>query len=196
MKTIQLKTSGVGRYDDVSPFIVTDNTLHLQIGLPPYNGEFYLVYELNGKVSKRLIPRSGQLILEDLTAGELNAEVKHYLKGELIKTYRVEPLLLKEVEGMLSAIPEMEELRRQINSVETSFTEYKESAAEREKTLVEQLERTEKNFMALMRFALKDYQNNVYLNGGTAQSFISEFGFELMEEQIKLIKGGKDDEQD
>ena len=41
MKTIKLKCTGVGRYDDVSPFIITDNKLSLHIELPTLNGEFY-----------------------------------------------------------------------------------------------------------------------------------------------------------
>lgn len=181
MRTIQLKPNGVGRYDNVSPFIVTDNRLELQITLPNFNGEFYLVYEINGKTYKRLLPRSGQLILEDLTAGEMNAEVKHYLKGETVKTYKIEPLLLKEVDGTLSALPEIEELRRSIGTVERAFNEYKESAEKRinalSAELAERLEITEKNVQALRRFAVKDYQNNVYLSGGTEEDFIKEFGF-------------------
>lgn len=189
MRTIQLKANGIGQYDNVSPFIVTDNRLELQVELPNFNGEFYFVYEINGKTDKHLLPRSGQIIFANLSAGELKAEVKHYLKGELIKTYIVEPLLLKEVEGTLSALPEIEELRRRIGNVENSFAEYKEAATA-------QLERMERNFLALARFALKDYENNVYLNGGTVQDFVTEFGFELTEKQIKLIKGEKEDDED
>lgn len=181
MRTIQLKPNGVGRYDNVSPFIVTDNRLELQITLPNFNGEFYLVYEINGKTNKRLLPRSGQLILEDLAAGEMYAEVQHCLKGETVKTYKVEPLLLKEVDGTLSALPEIEELRRSIGAVERAFNEYKESAEKRISALsakfAERLEIAEKNVQALRRFALKDYQNNVYLSGGTEEDFIKEFGF-------------------
>ena len=196
MKIIKLKPNGVGRYDSVSPFIVTDNRLELQVELPNFNGEFYLVYKINDKTDKRLLPRSGQIILENLSAGELNAEVKHYIKGELVKVYKVEPLLLKEVDGTISALPEIEELHRHICAVERYFTEYKQSAEESKKALSEQLEHAEKNFLALARFALKDYQNNVYLNGGSLQDFISEFGFELTEKEIKLLKGEKEDEED
>ena len=196
MRTIKLSQIGVGRYDNVSSFIVTNNSLELQVELPNFNGEFYFVYEIDGKTGKHLLPRSGQIILEDLTAGEFNAAVKHYVKGELIKVYKVEPLLLKEADGTLSALPEIEELRRHISAVERNFEDYKRAAEEREKTLIERLERTEKNFFALAWFALKDYQSNIYLDGGTVQDFISEFGFELTEKQIKLLKGEKEDDKD
>lgn len=195
MKIIKLKPNGVGRYDSVSPFIVTDNRLELQIELPNFNGEFYLVYENNGKTDKRLLPRSGQIVLDNLTAGELKASVKHYVKGELIKSYTVEPLLLKEADGTLSALPEIEALRRQIEANERDFTEYKEAAEKRENALTGRFEALEKNSLALMCFALKDYQSNVYLNGGTIADFITEFGFELTEKQISLIKGEKENDK-
>ena len=48
MRIIQLKPNGVGRYDDVSPFMITDNMLELETDLPPLNGEFYITTENNG----------------------------------------------------------------------------------------------------------------------------------------------------
>lgn len=195
MKQIKLKPNGVGRYDSVSPFIVTDNRLELQVELPNFNGEFYFVHENNGKSLPVLLPRSGQIVLDNLTAGELKAAVKHYVKGELIKSYTVEPLLLKEADGTLSALPEIEALRRQIEAGEREFAEYKETTTACENALTGRIEALEKNFLALMRFALNDYQNNVYLNGGTIADFITEFGFELTEEQISLIKGEKENDK-
>lgn len=197
MKIIKLKSNGTGRYDDVSPFIVTDNKLELQIELPSFNGEFYLVYEINGKTDRRLLFRSGQIVLDNLSAGEFKAAVKHYLKGELIKTYMVEPLLLKDVDGTLSALPEIEELHRHISAVERGFNEYKESALKREREqetrLNDVLQELQRNQIALIRFAFKDYESNVYLNGGTAEQFVAEFGFNLTDEQLKIIKGEEHD---
>lgn len=199
MKQIKLKPSGVGRYDNVSPFIITDNKLELQVELPNFNGEFYFVYELNGKTEKRLLPHNGQLLLENLEAGELKAAVKHYLKGELIKTYTVEPLLLKEVDGTLSALPEIEELNRHICAVECDFAEYKQTVGEeqskRDTALAEWQKNVEENLFALVRFAFKDYKENIYLNGGTAEDLIKDFGFILTEEQIKTLKGEKENDQ-
>ncbi|MDE6597603.1 MAG: hypothetical protein K2K60_03080 [Clostridia bacterium] len=196
MKTIILKSNGTGRYDDVSPFIVTDNRLEIKAILPNFNGEFYLVAENNGKTYKKLLSCDGSVLLDELTVGELNAEVKHYLKGEHIKTYKIEPLLLKEVEGMHSVIPEIVELKTELLNLKTknaalqtnlseldnSFTEYKNNADLREM-------RVYKNALALMKFAFKDYKDNVYLGGRNMEEFISEFGFELTEEEIKAIKG-------
>lgn len=183
MRTINLKPNGVGRYDDVSPFMIADKGLELKIDLPNFNGEFYLVAENNGKAFKMLLSRNGVIALNELTAGELNAEIKHYLKGELIKTYKIEPLLLKEVDGTLSATPEIAELMAEISALDKSFKEYKQTADSREL-------RAKNNVIALIKFAFKDYKENVYLGGGTLEDFIKEFGFELSEEELKEIIGG------
>lgn len=187
MRSITLKSTGVGRYDDVSPFIITDREFALKIALPGFNGEFYLVYENVGERVKRLIPGNGEIALTGLVAGEFKAEVKHYLKGKIIKTYKVEPLLLKEVDGSLAAETEIVELRR-------LYAEFKEElSAERVRTeglysalteehkradgLTERLEAAERTVAGLVKFAKDDYKNNVYLGGGSAEEFNEKYGF-------------------
>ncbi len=39
MKTVKLKSNGLGRYDDVSPFMVTDNKLEILSGIEKWRGE-------------------------------------------------------------------------------------------------------------------------------------------------------------
>ena len=175
MKTINLKSNGIGRYTDVSPFIIADNKLEIKVGLPNLHGEFFLVAENNGKAFKKTLSRLEPVILEGLTAGELQTEVQHYLNGELIKTYQIEPLILKEVNGSLSATPEIISLQAQITALNNTFADLEEELS--------------KKLNALIRFAYKDYQNNVYLSGGSFGDFIKEFGFELTDEEIKSIKG-------
>lgn len=192
MRTIQLKPNGVGRYDDVSPFLVTDNKLQVTVWLPPVSGEFYLIAENNGATQKKLLSREGVIMLENLSAGELNSEVKHYLKGALIKVYKVEPLLLKEADGTLSAIPEIEALNRHISLIERNFEEYKYAAAEREQKLSERIKTLEINQEALIRFALEDFKNNVYLGGGTEEDFAKMFGLAMNKEHNKNSKGEED----
>jgi len=196
MKTIKMKSNGVGRYDDVSPFMVADNELELKIELPNFNGEFFLVAENNGVTVKRSVPQDGVLTLGGLTAGELNAEVKHYLKGTLIRVYKIEPLLLKEVDGTLSAMPEIADLRREIAGIVKGFNEYKESVlsafnavkddiALYRARLEEQICDVERNTAALIRFACDDYTSNVYLGGGTVEEFKEKYGLNPTDFKIK-----------
>lgn len=151
MRTIELKSYGVGRYDDVSPFIITDNKLQLKIELPAQSGEFYFIGKNGDRDVKRLIPSNGELTLEKFTAGELRADVKHYFKGEIIKTYQVEPLLLKEVDGNLSADPVIPALKKELESAKDNI-----GALEKKNTKLEQVTaKLTRQVEALTNFAKK-----------------------------------------
>lgn len=189
MKTITLKSNGVGRYDDGTPYIITGRKLNIKIALPQVNGDFYFVCENNGITQKRLLPSDGGISLDNLTAGELNAEVKHYVKGSLVKVYKIEPLMLKEVDGAISAEPEISALDRRICAVESGFTIANQTAAERAEKLDKKLMRANKNINALICFAFKACNASPFLGGGTADKFAEEFGFELTDEGIKFIEG-------
>lgn len=174
MRVIQLKSNGLGRYDDVSPFIITDGKLEIKVVTPKSNGLYFFVAENNTTKFKTLIPEDGIVTLNGLTAGELKSEVKHYLKGELIETFKIEHLLLKDLDCNLSGTPEIVALQKEIEELKTAVM-----------VLKSQLQ----NLYALIRFAYKDYQDNVYLSGGTFKDFVNEFGFALTDEEIKLIIG-------
>ncbi|MDE6504876.1 MAG: hypothetical protein K2L42_03300 [Clostridia bacterium] len=190
MKVIKLKSNGLGRYEDVSPFLVTDNRLEIKVELPSFNGEFYLITENNGKTDKRLLPQDGTVTIEGLTAGELNASVKHYVKGALIREYKVEPLLLKEADGNLSAMPELAGLKAALNALGQEYAALSEELSKYKEKAAAQIERLNNNVSALILFAYKDYNTNVFLGGGTVDGFVNGFGFALGEEEIKLLNGG------
>lgn len=190
MKTIYLKSNGLGRYEDVSPFVMTDNTLKVKVELPEYNGQFFLVAENNGNKFKQLIEQGGKITINGLTAGELQVKIEHYLKGEPIRTYKVEPLILKELDVGLQGVPEIEELNGRTENLKKSIDEIEKNNL----IFSETLSKLKMQFFALMRFAMKDYKNNVYLDGGSEEEFIKEFGFDLTDEEIKEIIGGQDNE--
>jgi len=199
MKTIKFNQNGTGRYDDVSPFILADGKLEIKIALPQLSGEFFFIAENNGKQFKKVIPQDGVIALDGLTAGELTAEVKHYLKGVLIKNYKVEPLILREVDGSLSATPEFIELQAVISALKAELAalahtvaQEKQAAEKRTEVLNEWSAHVNIKLDALMNFAYDDYSKNVYLSGGDVEQFCKEYGFETKEE--KFITGGKDNE--
>ena len=176
MKLIKLRC-GVGRYDDVSPFILVDGKLELKIELPQLKGDYYLITD-NGKQNKILLPVDGKVTLENLTEGELNMSVKHYFKGELIREYKIEPLVLKNIDGNISADPEIIELKKELSELKKEFVQYKQSIEQHEKLINAKL-------LALLKFAIKDYSENAFLGYGTLDEFISEFHVELTDEEIK-----------
>ena len=137
--------------------------------------------------------------MDGLTAGELLSEVKHYLKGVLIKNYKIEPLILREVDGSLSATPEFIELQAVISALKAelaalaqTIAQEKQAAEKRTEVLNEWSAYVNIKLDALMNFAYDDYSKNVYLSGGDVGQFCKEYGFETKEE--KIITGGKDSE--
>lgn len=192
MKIINLYTNGLGRYNDVSPFIIADNALTLKIIFPNYNGEFYLIANNNGEITKKLIPVNGIVALDDLHAGILNAEVKHYIQGELIKSYRIEPLLLKEVDGTISALPEIEALKQRLASLEEVVAESETAAQKAREELTERINGAEADIGALTKFAYEDFKENIYLGGGGKEEFTKTYGLEVPEENETEGENGND----
>lgn len=188
MRTITIKSKGLGRYDDVSPFLVESETLELKILLPNLNGEFFFVSELNGKNGgAKLIPPSGVITLTGLEAGELHAEVKHYLRGERIETYKVEPLLLKAVDTQLSATPEIAFLMGECQAMRKKLEAAEKSLAETEK-------HNRERDIALLSYAWADYQNNVQLNAKNLSllDFAGALGYDFTKEELEQIDNKKE----
>ena len=121
MKTIQLKSRGMGQYGDGLPFPVGE--LELQIlGIPTYSGEFRFVAECNGvKVcSQAVTPESNivHIAQEQLSAGRFSCAVWHYIGGEAVKKYPVEDLIITDLSGGLEADPELAQLTRRVAELE------------------------------------------------------------------------------
>lgn len=188
MRKIKIKSDGLGRYDDVSPFLIESGVLELAIELPEISGEFYLVSELNGKETVKPIARGSSVMLDGLQAGELKAAVKYYLRGELIEVYKVEPLLLKAVDKELSAMPEFALLtgelaawKERTETLEKRLAEADEHAERADKCL----EELQVKLDGLMEYAYLSYQENVRLNSHdlTKSEFVSA-----------IVEGGLKDE--
>lgn len=198
MKTITIKQEGMGRYDDVSPFLVENGRLEISFRLPRQSGEFYFVPALNGKaLGARLIPSDGILALEELEAGELTAEVKHYLRGTLIQVYKVEPLILINVDAGLSGTPEITALREN----DSAIAEQIKDLLKRLETTEERAEKAEEKLKSLgkafLSFAYAEYGGDVQLNAKSLSliEFMKELGYwpgEFSEEEIEEIKKAKE----
>jgi DNA polymerase elongation subunit (family B) len=157
----------VGRYDDASPFLITDNQLVLKVNLPQQHGDFYLVYENNGVTERRRLSANESVKLDNLVKGEFNADLKHYLNGVLIKSYKIEPLTLIEEDSTLTGLPEIEALKNTdsdlaalIKAQEQRLTDIKYSLKE----LTAQIVKHNEFIAELYKFALEDITNNPFLS--------------------------------
>lgn len=121
MKTIQLKSRGIGQYGDGLPFPVGE--LELQIlGIPAYDGEFRFVAECNGeKVCSQAVTTESNTVhiaQEQLSAGRFSCAVWHYIGGEAVKKYPVEDLIITDLSGSLEADPDLAQLTRRVAELE------------------------------------------------------------------------------
>lgn len=187
MRKIKLKSNGLGRYDNVSPFLIESGALALEIYLPDKSGEYYLVSELNGKEKVQRIIRGSSVTLSDLETGELKAAVKHYLRGELIEVYKIEPLLLKAVDTQLSATPEIAFLMGECQAMREKLEAAEKSLAETEK-------HNRERDIALLSYAWADYQNNVQLNAKNLSllDFAGALGYDFTKEELEQIDNKKE----
>lgn len=207
MKTIQLKTYGMGRYGDVSPFPMGDLELEI-FGIPDISAQFRFLAKCNGAIcaestvsaarNRVTIPR------EKLSAGRFSCEVRQYDKGTETKIFKVEDLLITDISGDLSADPEIAHLRREIEELRAETAglgklakEEKSAREKAESELKELLAYAHETALGLLKFAFEDYRENVYLGGGTFEEFLTAYGLSLKEfcaEEIKKIKGDKDND--
>lgn len=93
----------------------------------------------------------------------------------------------KEIYARLADIERCNaELKQSLATLGEFIETIKKAAAEREKESL----KIKSNFAALLRFAFKDYNDNVYLKGGSMDEFLKEFRFELTNDEVKNIFGG------
>lgn len=121
MKTIQLKSRGIGQYGDALPFPVGELELQL-LGIPAYSGEFRFVAACNGEqvASCAVTPESNTVHIaqEQLSAGRFSCAVWHYIGGEAVKKYPVEDLIITDLSGGLEADTELAQLTRRVAELE------------------------------------------------------------------------------
>lgn len=157
MKKILLKKYGVGRYDDVSPFII-DGDLEIAFdGISAVNGDYYAVSSCNGQTTRQRI--NGNIILSKdfLSAGELNITVVYYLNGTLLKEWVVEPLFLKEISSGLSAEPFVSEFIKSLNDISLALEALNKKMFQTEKTITDREEQARREKIGFLKYVYRHY---------------------------------------
>lgn len=196
MRTLTIKHGRSARYDDGSPFVLQSGAFELLVSLPAVSGEFYLVTDMNGKKATQRIPANGTVAVE-VEAGELKAEIKHYLRGVEVASYPVEPLIIKSVDERLTAFPEIADLYSRVEALQRASEVQARQMTVDEDAAAKWQERAKaaahRGDIAFLSYAYAEYQNDVQLNEKnlTAEEFIVVLGFSLDEfttEEIEQIK--------
>ena len=198
----------IGRFDDESPFIVEDGTLSLKFELPQTLGNYYLLIHnsFDGGQNERTIPvpKTGEVTLDGLLAGELCMTLKHYVRGEAVSQIKIEPLRIQTVEGEARAIPEISDLENRTLGAEKFIEGHKklhEEFDENLKGIFEKAKTYESAFhrllIAFATFAWTTYCSSFVLNskGLPLDEFLRVIGVDsdsLSEEDLAKITNKKE----
>lgn len=97
-----IKIEGIGRYNDVSPFILNENDdLDLQIDfLRKLRGQYFIHFSLNEKTKTFNLEHTNRINLDSqyLEAGILNAKLSLVFNGQVYREWRIEPLIIKQLD--------------------------------------------------------------------------------------------------
>ena len=123
-RVINLKNYGVGRYDDVSPFMITEDLELSFVGMNAVNGEYIAVVDCNGETLQEKTEGSLKIPKDFLSEGQLNVTILYYLRGNKLSEWKVEPLLLQNALLGLSAEPDIEIIKKKLYSAEEKFENF------------------------------------------------------------------------
>ena len=117
MRTVTLKEYGLCLYNDRGAFALGDLEISVN-NIPARSGEFLFFAFSDGKQIMRqtVTPEKNRVTVSAklLSAGKFNAYVSHFVNGIEAKRYPIEPLLVTDVHGSLSAAPEIAALTAEI----------------------------------------------------------------------------------
>lgn len=94
---------------DLKEILLPEKELKLKFSSSLYNLNVLLVTAKNGKkkVKKKLVSPFEIDVSELLFAGTIEAEISLISNNEAVKTWRLQPLHIKEIEHQFKAIPEI-----------------------------------------------------------------------------------------
>lgn len=106
------------------PFLMPDN-LEIEIKSDVYRLNPIIVNVRNGnKTGQFKITEDKKFNLKEfLFAGKVEMQIEMYIGGECAKSWSIEPFLIKETEIQFEAIPEITEIKAEINKMKTALAE-------------------------------------------------------------------------
>lgn len=122
IKKVRLAYS-FGSLEDRAPFICgAGDPLEMSFKSAYTITQAVLTFENSGNGAQKMLRVDGlsRVLVPDelLVAGELKIKVDLLVGGEVVKTFTVEPILLKEVDRGIRSIPQIEDLQEKLDSFE------------------------------------------------------------------------------
>lgn len=122
---ITLNMGTVAMTDTNEPFVLPD-VLNIEIVSPVYRLDTIVLTAKNGDVKEqfKIKEKPFAIALKDtVKAGKIDLEISNVIQGEVVKSWRVPSIIIKEIEHRFEAIPEIEELKREIALVKQGIAE-------------------------------------------------------------------------
>lgn len=122
---ITLNTGSLAMMDLKEPFVLPD-ALDFEIVSPVYRLNTLILTARNGDVVEQIKldkkPFKNEL-KKTLFAGKIEIEISSIVSGEAVKSWRVPDIIVKEINHTFQVIPEIEELKNEINKLKQGFSE-------------------------------------------------------------------------
>lgn len=124
-KQITLNAGSMARLEKNEPFVLPD-TLEIEFNSTVYRLNTLAITAKNGDATEKfkLTQKPYKIELKDvLKAGRVELEISSLVLGEVVKSWRVPDIIIKEVEHTFEAIPEIEELKNEINTLKKAIAD-------------------------------------------------------------------------
>lgn len=114
-----------GKYVDGNIYPLTDENLIIKVNHSKIDGEQMFFIMKNDKESKKGIILNDEFIInrDFLRIGKLSIKIEIVILGNVVKTYKVEDLIIKEINGEIKSIPEIDNMRIEINDMRERLIE-------------------------------------------------------------------------
>lgn len=124
IKEIRLYSNGFGKYND-NVYQLIDEDLTFKISYSNINGATIYFTADNGKETKNGVAIDNQFVIEKefIKIGKLKIRIDIVVNSVIIKKYIVEDLIIKEIDGEIKSIPEIENMRIEINDMRERIIE-------------------------------------------------------------------------
>ena len=114
-----------GKYNDGNVYELIDEDLTIKINHKEIIGGQLFFIISNGKESKKGIINNNLFVIEKefLKIGKLSIKINLTINGNIIRKYNCEDLIIKEIDGKIKCIPEIENMRIEIKDMKKRIIE-------------------------------------------------------------------------
>jgi hypothetical protein len=122
---IMLNTGSTATLDIKEP-IILPNAVEIEFKSNYYKLNTLAVTAKNGDIQERHVLDKApyKIALKDVVrVGRIELEISNVISGEIVKSWRVPDIILKEINHQFEVIPEIEELKSEISKIKQALTE-------------------------------------------------------------------------